>query len=82
MKILSRSQPLTPPGIDNAVLDTVYECLMEGRKFSASYRRRGQKDAVIDVIPANFENMPKAMAKVLPPFFPVGSCTVNVYSKA
>ncbi|TWI73055.1 hypothetical protein LZ24_01466 [Desulfobotulus alkaliphilus] len=49
-----------------------------------SLKEKGIKpeDTVIDVIPANFENMPKAMAKVLPPFFPVGSCTVNVYSKA
>ncbi|TYT74477.1 helix-turn-helix transcriptional regulator [Desulfobotulus mexicanus] len=46
VKILSRSQPLTPPAIKSSVLDTVYECLMEGRKFSASYRRRGQSNAV------------------------------------
>lgn len=44
--ILSRSQPLKPPHIDNVVFDTVYDCLLHGKRFSADYKRRGESDHV------------------------------------
>ena len=40
--LLSRSQPLNPPQIESAVFDTVYDCLLRGKRFSAEYRRRGE----------------------------------------
>ncbi|TYT74476.1 hypothetical protein [Desulfobotulus mexicanus] len=40
------------------------------------------EDAEIVLIPSGFEKLSTIMAKLLPPFFPVGRCTVNVYSKS
>jgi predicted DNA-binding transcriptional regulator YafY len=46
VRILSRSQPLAPPDIDPHVLAIVYESLLEGKRFSVVYRRRGELDPV------------------------------------
>lgn len=46
IRILNRSQPLAAPNIDNRVLETVYECLLEGKRFSAVYKRRGETSPV------------------------------------
>ncbi|TYT75226.1 helix-turn-helix transcriptional regulator [Desulfobotulus mexicanus] len=43
VKILSRTQPLKPPHIDAAILNTVYEGLMDGKRIQASYRKRGEE---------------------------------------
>lgn len=43
---LSRSQPLMSPHIDNDVFETVYTCLLQGKRFSAVYKRRGETDHV------------------------------------
>jgi predicted DNA-binding transcriptional regulator YafY len=42
VRILSRSQPLDPPDIDPHVLAIVYESMLEGKRFSVVYRRRGE----------------------------------------
>jgi len=44
--MLSRSQPLAPPDIDPDVLAIVYESLLEGKRFSVVYRRRGESNNV------------------------------------
>lgn len=46
VRILSRSQPLVPPDVSPDVLAVVYESLLEGKRFSVVYRRRGELDSV------------------------------------
>lgn len=46
IRVLSRSQPLAPPDISPDVLAVVYESLLEGKRFSVVYRRRGETDSV------------------------------------
>lgn len=50
IRILSRSQRLSPPSIDPDVLETVYESLMEEKRFTALYRRRNEDAAVSYVV--------------------------------
>ncbi len=46
IRIINRSQPLIYPDIDAPIIETVYESLLEGKRFSAVYRRRGENDTV------------------------------------
>lgn len=46
VKILSRSQPLSTPNINESILETVYESLLEGKRFSASYKRKGEIELI------------------------------------
>jgi predicted DNA-binding transcriptional regulator YafY len=47
IKIISRSQPLCRPNINESIIETVYECLLEGKRFSATYKRKGETEPVI-----------------------------------
>ena len=40
VRVVSRGQPLIPPSVNGAVLETVYEALRIERRFKARYRRR------------------------------------------
>lgn len=44
IEIISRSQPLLPPAIEPKVLGEVYDALLYGRKFQATYRGRGKTE--------------------------------------
>jgi predicted DNA-binding transcriptional regulator YafY len=46
IRVISRNQPLLKPHIDDGVLETVYESLLESKQFTALYRRRGDSGTV------------------------------------
>jgi len=44
IRILSRSQHLSAPHVDEGMIDTVYSSLLEGKRFTALYKGRGKKE--------------------------------------
>lgn len=46
IRIINRTQPLLHPDMDGQIMETVYESMLEGKRFSAVYRRRGHFETV------------------------------------
>lgn len=46
IRIINRTQPLLHPDMDEQIMETVYESMLEGKRFSAVYRRRGHSETV------------------------------------
>lgn len=52
VRVVPRGQPLVPPKVPDNVLETVYGCLLEEKRFTAVYRKRGaDKDKTYEVCP-------------------------------
>ncbi len=45
VRVLPQGQRLIPAEVDPSVLEVVYEALLKGRRFSCSYRRKGERAA-------------------------------------
>ncbi len=51
VRILPTSQPLLPARVDSALAGTVYQCLFEGKRFSARYLPRAREEAQYEFNP-------------------------------
>ncbi|MEO5344260.1 MAG: WYL domain-containing protein [Gammaproteobacteria bacterium SHHR-1] len=51
VRILPRSQPLLPAKVDTQIAETIYQCLFEGKRFTARYKPRERDEAQYDFNP-------------------------------
>jgi predicted DNA-binding transcriptional regulator YafY len=51
VRVIPNSMPLLPPAVDDASARTVYQCLLEGTRFSAVYTARGAAPRELVVSP-------------------------------
>jgi len=51
VKVVPRTQPLLPPGIEPEVMDVVYEALLRNRRFKGIYKRQGEGGKEMEVNP-------------------------------